>query len=100
MKYIPDLTYDLIEEARKTLGLFDIVTAEEVKLAYRELAKKYHPDRNEHGNYDDREFKEINKAYRVLMSLIRRYNYSPAVLNLKKGQAVMEEECPIQGPLA
>ena len=76
MKHIEELTYKMIEEARKILGLFDIVTSDEVKTAYRELAKKHHPDGNGGDRYDDREFKKINEAYRVLMNFINNYNYS------------------------
>ena len=76
MKHIEELSYKMIEEARKTLSLFDIVTADEVKTAYRELAKKHHPDGNGDDSYDDREFKKINEAYQVLMNFINQYNYS------------------------
>ena len=51
----------------KILGLdSNKVTEDEIKTAYREQAKKYHPDMNV-GNTDYEEvFKDINEAYKVL----------------------------------
>lgn len=51
----------------KILGLdSNKVTEDEIKTAYREKAKKYHPDMNV-GNVDYEEvFKDINEAYRIL----------------------------------
>lgn len=45
------------------LGLNRGATQEEIKKAYRNLSKKYHPDRT---GGDDTKFKEINEAYSVL----------------------------------
>lgn len=41
-------------------------TDEEIKTAYRHLAKKYHPDLNEGDSLASEKFKEINEAYQVL----------------------------------
>ena len=50
-------------------------TVEEIKVAYREQAKKYHPDVNV-GNKDAEErFKDINEAYRVLSETVSRRKY-------------------------
>ena len=40
-------------------------TLEEIKKSYRSLAKKYHPDKNEASDAEDK-FKEINEAYEIL----------------------------------
>ena len=45
------------------LGISKSATADEVKRAYRKLAKEHHPDK--HGG-DDSQFKEIGEAYEVL----------------------------------
>ena len=42
------------------------VSMEEIRNAYREQAKKYHPDLNEDVNTAEERFKDINEAYRIL----------------------------------
>ena len=39
---------------------------EEIKKAYRKLAMKYHPDRNQGDKVSEEKFKEINEAYEIL----------------------------------
>ena len=51
------------------------VSIEEIKLKYREQAKKYHPDLNEGKNYSEDRFKDINEAYRVLSNPSSRRKY-------------------------
>jgi len=53
------------------LGVGKEATKEELKKAYKELAKKHHPDRG--GN--EEEFKKISEAYEVLSDDERRLNY-------------------------
>ena len=52
------------------------VTAEEIKQAYREQAKKYHPDIDKTGEFSEERFKDINEAYKVLsdQSAKRKYD--------------------------
>ena len=56
------------------LGVKRSATQDEIKKAYRELCKKYHPDRT---GGDDTKIKEINEAYEVLgdENKRREYNY-------------------------
>ncbi|CAG0888400.1 unnamed protein product [Darwinula stevensoni] len=50
----------------ETLGLVENATFDEVKSAFRKLAKQYHPDKN-HGDPKSAEkFKEIDLAYKIL----------------------------------
>lgn len=57
------------------LGVNKNATADEIKKAYRNLAFKYHPDRNQ-GNADAEEkFKKISAAYDVLGDESKRRNY-------------------------
>ncbi|MDJ1183855.1 molecular chaperone DnaJ [Roseofilum casamattae] len=49
----------------QTLGVSREANKEEIKRAYRRLARKYHPDVNKESGAEDK-FKEINRAYEVL----------------------------------
>ena len=42
------------------------VSVEEIKNAFREQAKKYHPDVNKENKFAEERFKDINEAYRIL----------------------------------
>ncbi len=48
---------------------------EEIKKAFRTLAKKYHPDRNPGDKASEEKFKEINEAYDVLSDPEKRKKY-------------------------
>ena len=48
------------------LGINKKATPEEIKKAYRTLAMKYHPDRNQGDKNSEAKFKEVNEAYDVL----------------------------------
>lgn len=59
----------------EVLGIAENASGEEIKKAYRKLARKYHPDVNP-GNKDAEEkFKEINEAYNVLSDETKRKTY-------------------------
>lgn len=47
----------------------------EIKRAYRKLAKKYHPDMNQHGEEAEHKFKEATEAYEVLSDSQKRQQY-------------------------
>jgi|TARA_B100001971_G_C18245250_1_gene573776 molecular chaperone DnaJ len=57
-----------------TLGVEKSATKEEIKKAYKKLAKKYHPDINKEDNAQDT-FKEINEAAAVLGDDEKRQQY-------------------------
>lgn len=50
----------------ETLGLKKDATQDKIKKAYKKLAMKHHPDRNEGNAQSEETFKEINKAYEIL----------------------------------
>jgi len=54
------------EEYYKTLGVSKTATIEEIKKAYRRLAKKYHPDLNPNDKAAEEKMKQINLAYETL----------------------------------
>ncbi len=57
------------------LGVKKGTKEEEIKKAYRELAKKFHPDRNPGNKQAEERFKEINEAYAVLSDKEKRQQY-------------------------
>lgn len=57
------------------LGVDKNASAEEIKKAYRNLAFKYHPDRNPDDKVAEEKFKAINEAYAVLSDETKRRNY-------------------------
>lgn len=50
----------------EVLGVSRSATAEEIKTAYRKLARQYHPDVNPNNPEAGEKFKEINEAYQIL----------------------------------
>ena len=66
----------IFKDYYKILGLeTNKVTQEEIKQAYREQAKKYHPDVNVGDQISEERFKDINEAYRVLSNHVSRRKY-------------------------
>lgn len=57
------------------LGLQKSTTADEIKKAYRKLARKYHPDMNPGNRQAETRFKEIGEAYEVLGDPDKRRKY-------------------------
>jgi curved DNA-binding protein CbpA len=57
------------------LGLKKTATLEEIKLAYRKLAIKFHPDKNQGDRYYEEWAKKINEAYEILGNLQKRAEY-------------------------
>jgi curved DNA-binding protein len=57
------------------LGVGRNATQEEIKKAYRRLAKQYHPDRNPNDKTAEQRFKEVHAAYEVLGDAERRAQY-------------------------
>jgi curved DNA-binding protein len=57
------------------LGVGKNAAADEIKKAYRQLALKYHPDRNKGNKQAEEHFKEINEAYAVLSDQEKRRQY-------------------------
>jgi curved DNA-binding protein len=59
----------------KILGVPRSASSDEIKKVYRNLAKKYHPDRNPGDKQAEDHFKEINEAYQVLSDPQKRARY-------------------------
>ncbi|QKF67003.1 co-chaperone-curved DNA binding protein A [Arcobacter venerupis] len=58
----------------ETLEISENASADEIKKAYRKLARKYHPDVNKDPKAEDK-FKEINAAYEVLSNPEKKQQY-------------------------
>jgi len=69
----------------KILGVSRDASAEDVKRAYRKLARQYHPDKNKAKGAEDR-FKEANEANEVLSDAKKRRAYDQLGANWKAGQ--------------
>ena len=70
----------------KTLGLDKQATADDIKKAYRKLAKKYHPDKNPNDKVAEEKFKEVSEAYEVLKDPEKRKKYDTLGANWKHYQ--------------
>jgi curved DNA-binding protein len=59
----------------ETLGVKRNASEQEIKLAYRKLARQYHPDRNPGDKQAEAKFKEVQEAYDVLSDKSKRAQY-------------------------
>ena len=57
------------------LGISKTATPEEIKQAFRKLARKYHPDVNPNNKQAEATFKEVSEAYEVLSDTEKRQKY-------------------------
>ena len=59
----------------EVLGVSKSATEDELKKAYRKLAKQYHPDLNPNNKEAEEKFKEVNEAYEVLSDPSKKERY-------------------------
>ena len=64
-----------MEDLYSILGVEKTATADQIKKTYRELAMKYHPDRNPGDAVAEEKFKKISSAYSVLGDETKRKQY-------------------------
>jgi len=80
-----------MENYYETLGVKNTASFEEIKAAYKSLAKKYHPDKHQGDKHYEDLFKKVNAAYQTLSDSQKRrlhdlklhYYYSPAAQPMK-----------------
>ena len=70
----------------KILGIQKDASAEQIKKAYRKLARKFHPDVNPGDKESERKFKELNEANEVLSHPENRKKYDQYGENWKHGE--------------
>src|ERR1039458_6891148 len=76
------------------LGVPRTATAEEIKKAFRRLARVYHPDVAKNKVAGEAKFKELNEAYEVLSDAEKRRKYDQLGANWEHGA---EFTAPEQG---
>ncbi len=75
------------EDLYEILGVSKTATTEEIKKAYRNLAFKYHPDRNPGDKTAEEKFKKIGAAYSVLGDETKRRQYDSYGFNSQSSQS-------------
>lgn len=86
------------------LGVKKDASTEEIKKAYRKLARKYHPDVNPGDKEAEEKFKQINEAYNNLIDESKRkaydekYDNSNRTGTAKPGTAQKRDDQGQQGP--
>ena len=75
------------KEYYEVLGVPRTATADEIKKAYRTLARKYHPDVNPDDPTAEDKFKELNEAYEVLSDPEKRKRYDELGSGWQPGRA-------------
>ena len=72
------------------LGVSPDASEEEIKKAYRSLAKRYHPDRNRGNPASEERLKEINEAYDILADKEKRRLYDLQVSRSPKYEFIQD----------
>ena len=78
-KYARERKYYIMAEQKRdyyeVLGVAKDASEEDIKKAYRKLAKKYHPDMNPGDKNAEAKFKEASEAYAILSDAEKRQKY-------------------------
>ena len=91
----------IFKDYYKILGLnTNKVSLDEIKIAYRDLAKKYHPDVNVGDRIAEERFKDVNEAYRVLSESSSKKRYDRMWISHAGKKKNFEESKRSEGSLA
>ncbi|MHC2993499.1 molecular chaperone DnaJ [Pontibacter sp. HJ8] len=80
------------------LGVSHTASAQEVKLAYKRLALKYHPDRNQGNARAEELFKIVNAAYQILSNPGKRARYDLKLQYLQEQRQTIQQHQPYHNP--
>ena len=69
------MSFDGFKDYFKILGVSRNATDEEIKSAFRKLARQFHPDLHPNNDKAESEFKEINEAYEILSDEDKKKSY-------------------------
>ena len=72
-----------MEDPYKVLEISIHATSEEIKKAFRRLALKYHPDKNEGDLNAENRFKSISSAYNILSDVDKKKRYDDSINKIK-----------------
>ena len=75
-----------MQDPYRVLGVSQDASEDEIKKAYRNLAKKYHPDVNNGSPQAEAKMKEVNEAYSLIMKM-RREGTTSTSSNYDYGQS-------------
>ena len=64
----------------EVLGVDKSASEDEIKRAYKKMARKYHPDLNPDNKEAEEKFKEVNEAYEVLSDADKKARYDSTAL--------------------
>jgi DnaJ-class molecular chaperone len=78
----------MVKDYYKILGIDRTASGKEIKKAYIDLVRKYHPDKNQGDEKNLEKFNEVNEAYTNLGDLDKRLNYS---IQLYRNDEIKEE---------
>lgn len=81
----------------KIMGVSKDASEKDIKMAYRKLARKYHPDISKEANAEEK-FKEMGEAYEVLRDPTKRAQYDQEVKNREFGQRTHQQYGHGAGP--
>jgi DnaJ-class molecular chaperone len=70
-----------VKDYYKVLGVDKKASEDDIKKAYRKLARKYHPDQNPNDKGAEARFKEISEAYEIVGDETKRQEYDMMRLN-------------------
>lgn len=81
-----------------TLGLNQTASPQEIRKAYRRLAKDYHPDTHPGDRFAEKNFKDLNEAYEVLGDEQKRSRYDQLSAHWSQYQHFEQPDEPAQEP--